>query len=145
MPLRMSNSARLQCAALLVTGILGCGRGGPEIVPIEGTISHNGEPVSNVRIYFVPTNGRPSWAISDERGRFVLDYDEDYDGAKVGTHKVWLVDENKNIDPTIAMSGGTKAQRPPAMRQIVEKYSREKSTLEVEVKKADRNFQLKLE
>jgi hypothetical protein len=141
----MFNAARLQCALLMAAGIIGCSRGGPEIVPIEGTISHNGEPVPNVRIYFVPTDGRPSWAISDESGHFVLDYDADYDGAKVGTHKVWLVDETKNIDPTVVMSGGSKSQRPPAMRQIVEKYSREKSTLEVEVKKAERNFQLKLD
>lgn len=133
--------------ALLLWGSAGCSRGGPEIVPIEGVVTHKGQPVPNLRIYFQPTDGRPSWAISDSNGRFVLDYDEDHDGAKVGTHKVWVLDESTNIDPTIAMSGGAQARpkRPPFMDEILAKYGRDKSTLTVEVTKPDRNFQLKLD
>ncbi len=142
----MTNFALRPFAGLLLTTlILGCGRGGPEIVPIEGTVTHNGEPVPNLRIYFVPTDGRPSWAISDANGRFVLDYDIDHDGAKVGTHTIWVLDESSNVDATAAMSGAPRPKRSPAISQIVEKYGREKSTLQVEVKKADRNFQLKLD
>src|SRR5438132_13614211 len=93
-------------ASLLVIGyIVGCGRGGPEIVPIEGTVTTTGEPVPNLRIYFVPTDGRPSWAISDQNGHFVLDYDADHDGAKVGTHTVFVQDAGADVDPTAAMSG----------------------------------------
>jgi hypothetical protein len=136
---------RLSAGLMLAACIFGCGRGGPEIVPIEGTVTHNGEPVPNLRIYFVPTDGRPSWAISDANGRFVLDYDIDHDGAKVGTHTIWVLDESSNVDATAAMSGAPRPKRSPAISQIVEKYGREKSTLQVEVKKADRNFQLKLD
>jgi len=124
--------------------LLGCG-GGPTIVPVEGTITHNGEPVPNVRIYFMPTDGRPSWAISDARGHFSLDYDPEHRGAKVGTHKVWIIDESGNIDPTNAMSGAPRPKRSASIAEIANKYSREKSTLTVEVKKPDRNFQLKLD
>lgn len=142
--LRHAFRCLLWCGCLL---LLGCNRGGPEIVPIEGVVTHKGQPVPNLRIYFTPTDGRPSWAISDEKGRFVLDYDEDHDGAKVGTHKVWVLDESTNIDPTLAMSGGarTRPKRPPFMDEILAKYSREKSTLTVEITKPDRNFQLKLD
>ena len=141
-----SKTFRLRTELLLLLTAAGCGRGGPEIVPIEGTVTHNGEPVPNLRIYFVPTDGRPSWAISDQIGHFVLDYDADHDGAKVGTHTVWVLDESSNVDPTAAMSGGAaRPKRSPAIGPIVEKYGREKSTLQVEVKKADRNFQLKLD
>jgi hypothetical protein len=132
------------CTAALVL-VAGCGRGGPQIVPIEGTVTHKGEPVPNIRIYFVPTDGRPSWAISDASGRFKLDYDADHDGAKVGTHSVWILDESGNVDETVAMSGGPRPKRNPAIRQLAEKYGREKSTLTVEVSKADRNFELKLD
>jgi hypothetical protein len=126
--------------------VSGCGGGGPEVVPIEGIATHNGQPVPNIRIYFMPTDGRPSWAITDDRGHFVLDYDPEHKGAKVGTHKVWIVDESRNIDPTIAMSGGPRPKRAPAIADIVTKYgSRETSPLEVEVKKANRNFELKLD
>jgi hypothetical protein len=143
----MIRHARLLVLALLVLAVAsGCGSGGPQIVPVEGTVTHNGEPVSDLRIYFAPTEGRPSWAVSDSSGHFVLDYDPEHKGAKVGTHKVWVVDQGAIVDPTAAMSGGgARAKRSPAIAQIVEKFGREKSTLEVEVKKADRNFQLKLD
>jgi len=75
----------------------------------------------------------------------VLEYDLDHKGAKIGTHKVWVVDQSANIDPTAAMSGAPQPKRSPVARQIADKYGQGKSTLEVEVKKADRNFQLKLD
>src|SRR6187549_298514 len=65
----------LLCFSLL---LLGCSRGGPEVVLIEGTVTHNGEPVPSLRVYFVPTDGRPSWAISDQNGHFKLDYDAEH-------------------------------------------------------------------
>jgi hypothetical protein len=138
-------SHRLWASLIIAVASAGCGRGGPEIVPIEGTVTHNGEPVPNLRIYFVPTDGRPSWAVSDARGHFALDYDPEHRGAKVGTHTVWVLDESSNIDPTAAMSGAARPKRSPAVAQIVDKYGQGKSKLQVEVKKADRNFQLKLD
>lgn len=130
---------------LALVSLSGCGSGGPEIVEIEGTVTRNGKPVPNVRIYFAPEEGRPSWGVSDANGRFVLDYDYDHDGAKVGKHKVWIQDESGNIDPTLAMSGAPRPKRNPEMDEIVEKYGKDKSQLTVEVKKADRNFELKLD
>jgi len=141
----MQRNLLLLMACGLGLAVSGCGGGGPEVVPIEGIATHNGQPVPNIRIYFVPTDGRPSWAITDERGRFALDYDPDHKGAKVGTHKVWIVDESRNIDPTIAMSGGARPKRSPAIAEIASKYGKDNSTLEVEVKKANRNFELKLD
>jgi len=129
---------------LLALFLLGCTRSGPQIVPIEGTITHKGKPVPNVRIYFVP-DGRPSWAISDTQGHFKLNYDEQHDGAKVGTHQVWIIDESGNVDPTLAMSGGPLPKRNPAIRELALKYSQQNSPLKVEVTKADRNFRLELE
>lgn len=132
--------------ALLCICVLGCSSGGPAVVPIEGTVTHNGEPVPNLRIYFAPTGGRPSWAVSDSTGHFKLDYDPDHTGALVGMHKVFVVDEGGIVDETAAMSGGARPKRSPAMAEIVKKYGKkETSPLEVEVKKADRNFQLKLD
>ncbi len=125
--------------------LAGCGRG-PEIVPIDGTVTHNGEPVPNLRIYFAPTDGRPSWAVSDANGHFSLDYDPDHRGAKVGTHTVFVQDDSANIDPTAAMSGAPRPKKSPEIAKIVEKYgNKDTSPLKVDVKKADRNFQLKLD
>jgi hypothetical protein len=141
---RAAGRIGLAVAVLLAFGG-GCSRGGPEIVPIEGVATHNGAPVPNIRIYFAPAGGRPSWAITDEQGRFVLDYDPDHKGALVGTHKVWIIDESANVDPTLAMSGGARPKRSPASAELAAKYSRDHSPLTVEVKRADRNFELKLD
>ena len=141
------NRLELCLAGLLFTAaIAGCGRGGPEVVEIEGTVTYKGEPVPDLRIYFMPTSGRGSWGTSDEQGRFVLDYDYDHDGALVGRHTIWLVDMGQNIDPTAGMSGGGgKKKRAPEIAAVIAKHGQDKSTLQVEVKKADKNFQLKLD
>jgi hypothetical protein len=93
----------------------------------------------------MPDDGRPSWGVTDAEGKFVLDYDYDYDGAKVGTHTVWVVDLGSNIDPTAAMSGAPRPKRTAEMAKVLAKYSQEKSTLKVEVTGPDKNFQLKLD
>ena len=121
----------------------GCRGSGPEVVEIEGTVTHNGKPVPNLMIYFVPENGRPSWGRSDEQGRFVLDYDYDFDGAKVGKHTVYVMDAN-NMDPTARPVGGSK--KSPEMAAVLAKYGKlETSPMKVEIKSADKNFQLKLD
>src|SRR5436305_12776964 len=131
---------------LVVVWLLGCSRGGPQVVPIDGVVTYNGEPVPNVRIYFIPTDGRPSWAVSDGSGHFSLDYDGQQRGAKVGTHTVTVQDAGADIDPTAAMSGAPRPKPSPERAKLLAKYAnREISPLKVEVKKADRNFQLKLD
>jgi hypothetical protein len=137
---------------LLVAGLLlfaataGCTKSGPEIVPISGTVTHHGQAVPNVKIIFQPDYGRNSWAIADANGNFALEYDADHKGAKVGSHTVYVVDEGATVDPTAALAGGVAAKkRSPEIAAAIAKYAPDKSTLKVEVKKADRNFQLKLD
>jgi len=140
------NRAWMWWSVALAVALAGCMRSGPEVVEIEGTVTHNGKPVPNLRIYFVPTDGRPSWGISDENGHFVLDYDYDLDGAKVGTHTVYVLDESSNIDPTAAMSGARRPKSSPEIAEILKKYGDlSTSPLKVEVTKPDKNFQLKLD
>jgi len=125
--------------------VSGCTRNGPQVVAIEGTVTHDGTPIPGLMIYFQPTSGRPSWAISDKKGHFVLDYDPDYDGAVVGNHTVWVLEDPNANDPLLS-AGKPKAKRSPEMQFVLDKYgSNEKSPMKVEVKKADRNFQLKLD
>ena len=58
---------------------------------------------------------------------------------------MWVLDESGNVDPTLAMSVQPRPKRNPEMAEILEKYGQDNSQLTVEVKKADRNFQLKLD
>ena len=124
----------------------GCGAGGPEIVEIEGTVTRKGQPVPNLRIYFEPTKGRPSWAISDPSGHFKLDYDIDHDGALVGSHTVWVVDEGGIVDPTALAAGARAPKRNPEIAEIIQKYGKlESSPKKVEITKADKNYKLELD
>jgi hypothetical protein len=131
---------------LALSALAGCGSRGPEIVEIEGIVTRKGEPIPNLRIYFEPTKGRPSWAISDQAGRFKLDYDIDHDGALVGSHKVWVVDEGAIVDPTALAAGAPPPKRNPEIAQVIEKYGKlETSPMKVEITKADKNFKLELD
>ncbi len=136
------TSLRLAVAVLFGCGLLvGCGQGGPTIVPVEGTLTYNGKPVPNLRVYFQPTEGRVSWGDTDSQGKFRLDYDEDYDGAKVGNHKVYVVDAS-TLDPTIQQPGG----KPPEYGPILAKYGNiEITPLTIEIKKAVYDLELKLD
>jgi hypothetical protein len=137
---------RFVCSLIFASGLLfGCTRGGPQIVPIEGTVTRNGAPIPDLMIYFQPMQGRPSWAISDSNGRFVLDYDPDYDGAVVGNHTVWVL-ENPNRNDPMLLEGKPRPKRSAEMQAVLDKYGKvDTSPLKVEINKADRNFQLKLD
>src|SRR5437870_5117851 len=80
----------LSWGALLVVAITGCGDSGPTIVPVTGTLTYKGKPVTNAVVDFMPENGRPSWGATDADGRFKLNYDREHDGVLVGKHKVWV-------------------------------------------------------
>ena len=138
---------RIAASTLSLLGFLtGCGPSGPKIVEIEGTVTHNGEPVPNLRIYFEPAKGRTSWAISDANGHFKVDYDVDFDGVVVGEHTVWVVDESSNVDPTLIAAGGKMPKRSANIGKLIEKYGKlETSPYKVKIEKADKNFQLKLD
>lgn len=41
-------------AALAVSGLSGCGGGGPKLVPVSGTVTLNGKPFKDAEITFLP-------------------------------------------------------------------------------------------
>ncbi|MDB5338150.1 MAG: hypothetical protein JWN70_3769 [Planctomycetaceae bacterium] len=73
---------------LIVAVTVGCG-GNLKLVPVEGTVKLNGEPLSDARVVFYPeAGGRPSNARTDADGRYSLEYIEGEPGALIGKHKV---------------------------------------------------------
>ena len=120
----------------LIVSINGCGSKQPEVVEISGTVTRNGTPIAGLQLNFEPVQGRPSWGATDENGRYTLSYTRDQDGARVGTHKVWVIYNPRPKDPKEEMLMMSRNWKPPAdMAAITEKYgSAEVSPLEVEVK-----------
>ncbi len=77
----------LWIAASFVT-LSGCGNKSGA-VPVEGTVTWNGQPVVGIIVEFTPTQGnRPSQGVTDEKGHFRLNYTINEVGAEVGPHDV---------------------------------------------------------
>ena len=76
---------------MLSVGLVGCGDDGPKIVPVTGTISHDGKPLAEAMVFFHADIG-PMISVgqSDENGHFVLTTDtlNPDDGAYVGNNHV---------------------------------------------------------
>jgi hypothetical protein len=72
--------------ALLLIATSGCGSKHPDIVPVSGTVTIDGKPLTQGVITVAPQGHRPSTGEIDENGRFTLTCFEPGDGALKGTH-----------------------------------------------------------
>jgi len=123
----------------------GCQRTGPDVVPVEGVVKRNGEPVPHLHINFMPVAGRPSWGVADELGRFQLKYDQQRDGAEVGVHKVFVSLRPANPKDEMDFISGKK-KVPAELKAIEAKYGRiEITPLQIEVKRAGGPIVLELD
>ena len=75
---------------LLPMLLVGCGKGGPKVVPVSGRVTLDQQPLANADIMFyhdssdVESSGR-----TDEQGNYSLSVMQDKRrGAAVGTHRV---------------------------------------------------------
>ena len=77
------------CSAILgLSG--GCGRGGPERVVVSGTVTHQGRPLGEGEIRFLPIKGTqaPMAGAHVVDGKYVVDAKG---GVPVGTFKIEIV------------------------------------------------------
>ncbi len=82
---------------LALTVFAGCGRNGPEVVPVEGKITYSGGPWPRGGFVFFttaePADGmpiRPAWAKFDTAGQFRATSFSPGDGLVPGCYKVYL-------------------------------------------------------
>ena len=83
--------------AMAIGGLImltaGCGKPAAELPPlgmVSGVVTLNGEPLPKASLFFVPVGaeGRASNAVTDEAGRYELQYDGNHAGALIGSHRV---------------------------------------------------------
>ncbi len=74
-------------AAFLAT-LAGCGSGGPTMVPVAGTVTIDGQPLTYGQIQVLPNGWRPASSPIGSDGRFMLTTTVSGDGCPVGTHNV---------------------------------------------------------
>ena len=69
----------------------GCGPGGnPNVAPVTGTVTLDGQPFADAVVMFNPTGteGSTSSARTDSSGAYELVYSADQKGAWIGSHSV---------------------------------------------------------
>ncbi|HWL09705.1 MAG TPA: hypothetical protein VNQ76_14940 [Planctomicrobium sp.] len=75
------------CTVLMLAGgATGCGSSppGPQTSPVKGRVTLDDQPLPDAVVEFVPAQGRPSIAITDSNGNYVLKYTQTADGAMTG-------------------------------------------------------------
>jgi hypothetical protein len=136
----LSNGGRLAALGLLCLATVGCGRS--DVASVSGQLTYKGKPVPNVIIHFVPENGRPSQGETDRQGKFVLTYDPQTKGAQIGKHKVW-VQPNPIPDPSDKEAvPGMPAKISSDLKGLFDKYSGDKSKVEVTIDKSVSDLKL---
>jgi hypothetical protein len=145
-----TNLFRFLAASLVLAS--GCAPKPPAIVPVEGTVYLDGQPLPQARVEFIPQlkdfgAEYNSSAITDENGHFVLTCAlGQQPGAAVATHKV-LVTEN-TPDDLRGMGAQAKLAEYLAKlknRPIPDGYGvLSKTSLNVEIKPGQGPVELKL-
>jgi hypothetical protein len=133
--------SRASAVALLVCVLL-AGCGGSNVVPVSGTLTYKGKPVTNAYVNFVPENGRPSMGETDPNGKFTLVYDPETKGVERGKHRVF-VQYNPLADASLP--GTIPGEAPKLSKELQEfftKYGGEKSPVQVEITKATSDLKL---
>lgn len=92
---------RLLSIALACVAMLGCS-GSVQMGQVTGVVTLDGQPVAGAQVTFSPRQGGwESSGITDQEGRYALEYAFGKTGAVVGTHHVCITTErraNKDSD-----------------------------------------------
>lgn len=68
---------------------VGCGSGGPEVVPVKGVVNYKGKPIEKISVVFYPEGkGMMATGLTDAKGEFSLQTSTPGDGAMEGNYKV---------------------------------------------------------
>ncbi len=134
------------CIVLATILLTGCGESGPDVVPVEGTVTLDGKPLANKSLMFLPiegTSGHGAGGASDAEGKYTLravvpGATRDYEGAVPGRYRVNVFEptitgdvpaEEEGDEPAVAMGpgSGTPKSEIPAV------YGTDRSPLVLEV------------
>ncbi len=75
-------------ALLLITVCIGCSNSDIETASVKGKVTMDDKPLANASVVFIPENGRPAGASTDDEGNYVLTFSGDRQGAMLGKNIV---------------------------------------------------------
>ncbi len=123
-------------SAVIAAVCTGCGGGGakdaPTVAPVTGQVTRKGAPLPGAKVIFSPIGqpdgalNSPSYAITDDSGKYTLLFNRDLQGALIAKHRVQI-----NKDPAFDDN-----ERPLTTGVIIPPQYNSQTTLEVEVPSA---------
>ncbi|WP_339733340.1 hypothetical protein [uncultured Gimesia sp.] len=131
--------------SIALFSLVGCGgpAGDPDLIPVQGTVTLDGQPLKTGIIGFAPESGQAASTGKIEDGDFKLNFSQSADGAKPGLYKVSI--QSWTTPPSMDANG----KPVKGVLAIPEKYmSQTTSGLTANVKKEGENdftFELKSE
>jgi hypothetical protein len=89
-----ARRAAITLGLLLPLSFGGCSGGGggklPDLAPVTGKVTLDGQPLGNAVVSFVPQKGAASGGVTDAEGKYVLRYRDGTPGAALGQHQVLI-------------------------------------------------------
>jgi hypothetical protein len=97
--LQSAGPCLLSCLLLAELTLSGCGNSNLSVAPVSGTVTLDGTPLKKASVTFQPKDGgRPSFGVTNDQGRYVLEYSLNELGAKVGICTVRITTESRGDD-----------------------------------------------
>lgn len=136
----------LFCLAIAVLTITACGKGGLERVPVSGTITYDGQPITKGTIRFAPQKGQqiPISAAHIKDGKYNAD---SKGGVAVGKYRVVIEAhrKGKHANPDIPLPPGVDRDAIGWIQYLPPKYNTESEltfTVESGARGITENFDL---
>jgi hypothetical protein len=103
--------------------LAGCGQTSrnPDVVPVTGTVTYQGQPVAEANVVF-QSNEHGSFGVTDSRGRFQLQTLEPGDGAFGGEYAV-IISKVQVTVPQFDEGHPQYVPPPPPKYLVPKKYS----------------------
>ena len=125
--MRSQNVRCLLLVFLTVSVATGCSKSG--LVPVEGIVVLENEPVPEATVLFIPEGGtgQPAHGMTDENGKFQLSTFKENDGALPGAYKVTVTKSVPPPQPPEAEPGDSRSI--VAHFKAIKEHKQEKSPL----------------
>ncbi|MEW4563322.1 carboxypeptidase-like regulatory domain-containing protein [Bremerella sp. JC770] len=149
--MKLIRTGRLAVAlSVMLLSLIGCAGPSdqPDLGQVRGTVTLDGEPLSNVVVVFQPDVGRPASGRTDADGKYELTYIRSTRGTKIGHNRVEIAPSEEEDaagedagEVDTPMSRRRKRARKP---KVPYRYNT-RSELEADVKPGDNTFDFELE
>jgi len=104
----------------------------PDLAPVTGTVTLDGDPLAGVTVAFESPDGKVAFGQTNEAGQYELTYKGPWKGAVLGQN-------------TVRITTATDAPPAPGWRDPVHPYYNARSMLTAEVVEGENTFDFALE